>query len=116
MNVAKDQSGAIGSRRLEALQFERILRRRNAAFCIFEIAGFYSDLTLTANHTYVGLHGPGGAYQGSYPDETLEEWAARIRAWSRDLRAVYVYFDNDQGAFAVENALALKHKLTDLGA
>ncbi len=94
-------------------EIQRILRRRNAAFCIFEIAGFHSDFTLTANHTYVRLHGPGGAYQGSYPDETLEDWAARIRAWTRDLRAIYVYFDNDQGAFAVENALALKRKLAD---
>jgi len=85
----------------------RILRRHNAAFCIFEIAGFRSPLEITANFTYVRLHGPGGAYQGSYPPSTLEQWAGRIRDW-RDLRAVYLYFDNDQAAYAVENALALK--------
>jgi uncharacterized protein YecE (DUF72 family) len=86
----------------------RILRRHNAAFCIYEIAGFHTALEITADWTYVRLHGPGGAYQGSYPGETLERWAARIREWQQSLRAIYVYFDNDQAAYAVENALALK--------
>jgi uncharacterized protein YecE (DUF72 family) len=89
-------------------EIHRILRRHNTAFCIFEIAGFHSPFEITANFTYVRLHGPGGAYQGSYPQATLESWAARIREWRRELRAVYVYFDNDQAAYAVENALALK--------
>jgi uncharacterized protein YecE (DUF72 family) len=94
-----------------APEIYRILRRRNAAFCIFEIAGFRSGFELTANFTYVRLHGPGGAYQGSYPQATLEEWAARIVDWGRTLKAVYLYFDNDQAAYAVENALTLKRLL-----
>ena len=89
----------------------RILRRHNAAFCIFEIAGFRSGCEITANFTYIRLHGPGGAYQGSYPAETLQRWAERIRGWERDLRAVYIYFDNDQAAYAVGNALELKRLL-----
>ena len=89
----------------------RILRRHNAAFCIFEIAGFRSSCEITANFTYVRLHGPGGAYQGSYPAETLRKWADRIREWQKELRAVYVYFDNDQAAYAVENARELKQRL-----
>jgi uncharacterized protein YecE (DUF72 family) len=86
----------------------RILRRHNAAFCIYEIAGFHSEFVLTANFTYVRLHGPGGAYQGSYPDAKLKEWARRIHDWQKDLRATYVYFDNDQAGYAVQNALTLK--------
>jgi uncharacterized protein YecE (DUF72 family) len=89
----------------------RLLRRHNAAFCIFEIAGFHSGFEITAEFTYVRLHGPGGAYQGSYPAETLRNWADRIRAWRRDLSAVYLYFDNDQGAYAVDNARELKRLL-----
>jgi len=96
-------------------EIDRILQRYNVAFCIYEIAGFRSDFHLTADHTYVRLHGPGGAYQGSYPDATLDEWAARIEAWAAGLRAVYVYFDNDQAAFAVENALTLQRKLAERG-
>ncbi len=89
----------------------KILRRHNTAFCIFEIAGFHAPFEVTADFSYVRLHGPGGAYQGSYPPETLERWAGRIRDWSRELRGVYVYFDNDQAAYAVENALSLKRLL-----
>ncbi len=86
----------------------RILRRHRAAFCIFEIAGFQSNLELTSNWTYIRLHGPGSAYQGNYPDATLRQWAERIRGWQRDLRAIYVYFDNDQSGYAVANARMLK--------
>jgi uncharacterized protein YecE (DUF72 family) len=89
-------------------EIDRILHRHNAAFCIFEIAGFRTDYRITANFTYVRLHGPGGAYQGSYADAQLAAWADRIRAWDRELRAVYLYFDNDQAGYAVRNALTLK--------
>ena len=92
----------------------RILRRHNTAFCIFEISGFRSEPVLTADFTYVRLHGPGGAYQGSYTEEQLGAWAERVRQWAKKLRAVYFYFDNDQAAYAVENALALKAMLHDL--
>ena len=88
-----------------------ILRRYNAAFCIFEIAGVHSGFEITADFTYVRLHGPGAAYQGKYPAATLRQWAARIREWRKQLRAIYVYFDNDQEAYAVENALGLKQLL-----
>ncbi len=44
-------------------------------------------------------------------DRQMEEWADRIRAWSRKLKAIYVYFDNDDSAYAVENALPLKRLL-----
>jgi uncharacterized protein YecE (DUF72 family) len=86
-----------------------ILRRHNAAFCIFEIAGLHSGFDVTADFTYARLHGPGAAYEGSYPRATMEQWAARIRTWARDLKAVYVYFDNDQAAHAVENARDLRY-------
>jgi len=89
----------------------RLLRRHNAAFCIFEIAGFQSGLEITANWTYIRLHGPGGAYEGSYPGATLRHWARNIRNWQRDLRAIYLYFDNDQSGYAVQNALFLKRQL-----
>ena len=86
----------------------RVLRKHNAAFCIYELAGYHTEFTLTANFTYVRLHGPDGAYAGSYDSRKLREWAHRIRAWMQDLRAVYVYFDNDQAGFAAKNALTLQ--------
>jgi uncharacterized protein YecE (DUF72 family) len=93
-----------------------ILHRHNAAFCIFEIAGMFSGTQLTTDFTYVRLHGPAGAYQGSYSDAVLRRWAAQLREWNSHLRATYIYFDNDQAAYAAENALALQHMLAGSGA
>ncbi|MCL5979137.1 MAG: DUF72 domain-containing protein [Gammaproteobacteria bacterium] len=85
-----------------------LLRAHNAAFCIFDLAGFQSPLELTADFTYLRLHGPGAvAYAGCYGTDALSIWAARIRSW-RDLSAVHVYFNNDQAAYATRNALELK--------
>jgi uncharacterized protein YecE (DUF72 family) len=86
-----------------------VLKRFNAAFCIYELAGYHSPMSLTADFTYVRLHGPAaGKYQGSYRDERLREWALQVKAWARDLKAVYIYFDNDQAGYAPRNALTLR--------
>jgi uncharacterized protein YecE (DUF72 family) len=69
------------------------------------------SLQRTADFAYVRLHGPGGKYQGSYSHEQLAAWAARINGWKRRLKAIYVYFDNDQAAYAAHNALELKKLL-----
>jgi len=90
-----------------------ILSRYNAAFCIYELAGYHSPIELTADWTYVRLHGPGGKYQGSYPRSTLRRWAERIAAWSRDLREIHLYFDNDQAGYAAHNALTLKELVAE---
>ena len=83
------------------------LRRHNAAYCIYELDCFLSPLEITADFSYVRLHGPGGKYQGCYSGATLRQWARQIEEWSK-LRAIYIYFDNDQAAYAAQNALALK--------
>jgi uncharacterized protein YecE (DUF72 family) len=86
----------------------QVLRRFNAALCVYELAGFQSPIEITADWTYIRLHGPGGKYQGSYSHEQLQTWAERIQRWRKVLRSIYVYFDNDQAAYAVHNALQLK--------
>src|SRR5437763_5877362 len=59
----------------------KLLRKYNAAFCIYELAGFQSPLEITADFTYVRLHGPAGKYQGNYSGEALRTWAKRIQKW-----------------------------------
>jgi uncharacterized protein YecE (DUF72 family) len=86
----------------------QILRKHNAAYCVYELAGYHTPLEITADFAYVRLHGPGGKYQGSYSQAKLREWAERIAGWRRTLRAVYVYFDNDQAGYAAHNARELK--------
>jgi uncharacterized protein YecE (DUF72 family) len=62
-------------------QVDSILKKFNAAFCIYELAGCHSPLNITADFAYVRLHG---------------------------LKAVYFYFENDQAGYAAANALTLK--------
>jgi len=89
-----------------------VLRHHNAAYCIYELAGFSTEPLITADFGYVRLHGPGGKYQGSYSDAVLQSWTDRIAEWSSKLKAVYVYFDNDQAAYAAHNALTLKQMVS----
>src|SRR5262249_29890250 len=91
-------------------EVNRVLRRFNAAFCIYELAGYRSPLSITADFAYVRLHGPGaGKYQGSYSRSALRTWGQRVRSWAESLKAIYVYFDNDQAGYAAQNALALRN-------
>lgn len=62
------------------------------------------------NFTYIRLHGPEDAYQGSYDDRALLGWAKRIRAWG--LKNAYVFFDNEQAGYAVLNAMRLKELIS----
>ncbi|MBV9083449.1 MAG: DUF72 domain-containing protein [Acidobacteriaceae bacterium] len=84
------------------------LARNNIAYCAFHLAGYESPIELTADFAYIRLHGPGGKYQGSYEDGALREWARRIANWRQRLKAVYVYFDNDDSGYAAGDALRLK--------
>ncbi len=94
-------------------QVYEALRRHNAAFCMFELAGFQSPVELTADFAYVRLHGPGNKYQGDYSRSALRTWAKRIEAWRKELRHIFVYFDNDQAGFAPKNALELKRMISN---
>ena len=85
----------------------RLLEHHGCAFCIQDLRGRESPVVLTAPFVYVRLHGPREAYRGSYTPAALARWAARIEGWARSGRDVYVYFDNDEGAFAPKNASQL---------
>jgi len=84
----------------------RILRKYEAGWCIYDLAGFQSSMEITADLTYVRLHGPGNAYQGKYGFADLERWCKRIQDWQ--LADSWIYFDNDQAGYAVENAREMK--------
>ena len=89
-----------------------ILRRHNAAFCVFDLGGVTTPLELTADFAYLRLHGPGAPYCGRYGHAALETWADRIRRFE-GVKAVYVYFDNDQAGHAVADAMELRELLGD---
>ena len=85
-----------------------LLTKYNAGYCIFDLAGYTSPLTITADFAYVRLHGPGGKYQGTYPNAAIAKWARQLKTWRKRLKSIYVYFDNDDSGFAPQDALRLK--------
>jgi len=85
----------------------RLLKQYNTAFCMYELGGVLSPKEITADFIYLRLHGPGNKYQGDYDHNTMSKWADLFTLWKSKVKEIYCYFDNDQNAYAVKNALEL---------
>jgi len=84
-----------------------LLDRRRASICLHDMPPADVAEPNNASFVYFRRHGPGGDYRGSYSDEALEEDARRIDGWLDEGRSVFVYFNNDAEACAVEDARRL---------
>jgi uncharacterized protein YecE (DUF72 family) len=90
----------------------QMLEHHNAAFCAYDFNQRQSPVKVTADFTYVRLHGPNGAYRGQYDDKTLAGWAKHLTSCSKDGLDGYCYFDNDEAGYAFNDAVRLRHKLS----
>jgi uncharacterized protein YecE (DUF72 family) len=89
-------------------EFFALLRKHRIAYVIADTAGKWTlSEEVTARFVYVRLHGSRVLYGSDYTEEELRAWAARIRVWTGEGRDVYVYFDNDQHAYAPHDAADL---------
>ncbi len=93
----------------------KLLRKYNAGFCVFDMPDFTSPLLATADFGYIRFHGNVWLYGSRYSDEEMADWAKRISALasSDKLKAVYIYFNNDAEAYAIENAVILRSYLQE---
>lgn len=66
-----------------------------------------TQINKSASFVYLRFHGPTGDYRGNYSNETLKEYAVRIKDFLRNGKDVYAYFNNTMGS-AFENARALQ--------
>jgi uncharacterized protein YecE (DUF72 family) len=86
-----------------------LLTAAGVGFCIHDLRGSVSPLWVTGPAVYVRFHGPTAVpYAGRYPLKHLREWAERIAAFREKGQDVFVYFNNDDQAHAVTNALELR--------
>ena len=92
-----------------------ILRRYNIGFCVFDMPYLSCPLVATADFAYIRFHGSTGLYFSNYTDEELADWAERLANLAANLKAVYIYFNNDAEAFAVRNAITLSGYLQKRG-
>lgn len=56
---------------------------------------------------YLRMHGPDGSYATKYDKEHLKKIAKKIKKTLADNKEVYIYFNNDYEAFAIENTKML---------
>jgi uncharacterized protein YecE (DUF72 family) len=88
-------------------------RKAGIIFCWCSGPKLPDDLIRTADEVYVRLHGPKRWYRHDYSDEELLEWANKIKA--SDAKRVWIYFNNDNDAYAPKNALVLRRLLAGFG-
>ena len=92
---------------LEDSVFE-VLHKYNVGLCIFDMPDISCPLVATADFAYIRFHGSTGLYSSCYSNEELADWAKRLTNLAANLKAVYIYFNNDAEAFAVRNAITLR--------
>lgn len=63
---------------------------------------------VTADFSYIRLHGNKRLYRSRYTDQELKDWLQFIHTACRDCKNVFCYFDNDHQAVAVQNAKTLQ--------
>lgn len=85
-----------------------LLRAHDAALCIHDMIEDHPRVT-TAGWVYLRFHGD--HYAGSYSHQALSGAARRIRSHLDEGRDVYVYFNNDIGGCAVQDAQDLRRYL-----
>lgn len=114
----------------ETPEFIALLRKYKVALVIADTAGKWPyKEDITADFTYLRLHGAEELYASGYTDKALDNWASRIKAWSkgtqpkdahlisnkeptsRKSRDVYCYFDNDIKVKAPFDARKLLRRL-----
>ncbi|UCC48455.1 MAG: DUF72 domain-containing protein [Gemmatimonadota bacterium] len=89
-----------------------VLRSRNIAFCCFDMPGLSWPVLATADFAYMRFHGAGQVkYAGRYHKNTLKRWARVLRELTQTVDELFVYFNNDFQAHAVDNACTLKELL-----
>jgi len=90
-----------------------ILRRYNAGWCVFDMPALTSPVVATADFAYIRFHGSTGLYWSNYSDKELSSWAKRIAKLGENLKAVYIYFNNDVAGYALSNAKTLVRLLEE---
>jgi uncharacterized protein YecE (DUF72 family) len=76
--------------------------------CMADWPDFLNDLPVTSDFVYIRRHGQGGSYSTCYTTTELKQDAKRIKEYLKKGKDVFIYFNNDYNAYAVQNAQELK--------
>jgi uncharacterized protein YecE (DUF72 family) len=88
-----------------------LLKKNNLALTFSDTPNYPLVEKVTADFIYIRLHGHAKLYASKYSTAELKNWAERIKNWRKQNLNVFVYFDNDASAYAIQNAQDLKKLL-----
>jgi uncharacterized protein YecE (DUF72 family) len=84
------------------------LRDHDISFCILSAPNGLPETLLATNRTaYLRFHGKSTWYNYYYSRDELMAWKQRLQQLS-GIEQLYIYFNNDQNAYAIKNAGLLK--------
>ena len=86
------------------------LSRYNVALVLADSAKYPVKIEKTADFGYVRFHGSKFG-ESLYSEEELIKWAIKLRKMAKDLKKVYIYFNNDFAGNAIRNAIELRQIL-----
>lgn len=82
----------------------KVLKENRVSFCILSAPGQLPEEVLATSDTvYLRFHGKNDWYNYNYSEEELKTWQKRILSLD-NVNQFYAYFNNDQHAYAVDNA------------
>jgi uncharacterized protein YecE (DUF72 family) len=95
--------------------FFQLLEQYRIAFVIASSGNrFPYHEGITADHVYLRFHGPGKLYASEYNESELGQYAEKIIRWIHTDHEIWVFFNNDFGGFAIQNALQLSALLSNI--
>lgn len=90
----------------------KLLKRYKAIFCNVDSPSIQLQTIVTSQTSYIRLHGRKKMYDYLYSDNELNEIAEQAKQLQQmGAKTIYIFFNNDINANAVDNALSLKRKL-----
>ncbi|MEA3464100.1 MAG: DUF72 domain-containing protein [Patescibacteria group bacterium] len=85
----------------------QILKKYNATLVFADFKGVPVVDEITADFIYIRMHGPADLYSSKYTAGQLQKLADKINRWKKEVKEIYVYFNNDTEGYALENAKTL---------
>lgn len=86
----------------------KLLKENNVALVISSSPDFPSKKVFTSDFVYLRFHGAKKLFSSRYLDQELLQWSREIKKFPKYIRKVFIYFNNDYSAYAIDNALYLK--------
>ncbi len=88
-----------------------VLKKHQAALVFANSGNWTGPHLLTAKFIYLRLHGSASRYSSNYGVKFLKSLAMKVKRWRRQNLEIYIYFNNDDRAYAVNNAKTLAEYL-----